>query len=285
MQHHRLSKSSRREFLEGAVVLALTEPAFVRVGKNQTSRKMPSVLAYVGSYSSPQGPEGTICHGQGIYLLEMDAATGALRQREVFPSDFNPSWLALDPSRTHLYSANEISNYKGTNSGSVSAYLIDPATGHLTLLNTVSSEGASPAHISVHPSGKYVFVANYQGGTVAVLPVRSNGELGVATDVKQDSGTIGSTRATSGPPGSFAISGHDKPHAHMIQADPAGEFVLASDLGLDQIFIWKFDVRTGRLSQVNPASVPLPPGDGHATSLFIPAANGFTRFRRRARRW
>ena len=271
MQYHRLSKSSRREFLEGAVALALTEPAFMRAGKNQTSRTMPSVLAYVGTYSSPQGPEGTSGHGQGIYLLEMDRATGALRQREVFPSDFNPSWLALDPSRTHLYSANEISNYKGTNSGSVSAYLIDPATGRLTLLNTASSEGASPAHISVHPSGKYVFVANYQGGTVAVLPVRSNGELGVATDVKQDSGAIGSTRATSGPPGSFAISGHDKPHAHMIQADPAGKFVLASDLGLDRIFIWKFDVRTGRLSQVNPASVPLPPGDGPRHFAFHPS--------------
>jgi 6-phosphogluconolactonase (cycloisomerase 2 family) len=205
----------------------------------------------------------------------MDPATGALYQRAVFPSDFNPSWLALDPSRTHLYSANEISNYKGTNSGSVSAYLIDPATGHLTLLNTVSSEGAGPAHVSVHPSGKYVFVANYQGGTVAVLPVRSNGELGVATDVKHDSGTVGSTRATSGPPGSFAISGHDKPHAHMIQADPAGKFVLASDLGLDQIFIWKFDVSTGRLSQSNPASVPLPPGDGPRHFAFYPSGQWF----------
>src|SRR5439155_4217715 len=135
MQYHRPSKNSRREFLRGAVALALTERAFMRAGKNQaSSRKMPSVLAYVGTYSSPQGPEGTIGHGQGIYLLEMNPATGALRQREVFPSDFNPSWLALDPSRTHLYSANETSNYQGTNSGSVSAYLIDPATGRLTLL-------------------------------------------------------------------------------------------------------------------------------------------------------
>jgi 6-phosphogluconolactonase (cycloisomerase 2 family) len=275
MRYHRFSKTSRREFMRGAVALALTGPVLPRVGKNQTSQKMRSVLAYVGAYSSPQGPEGSIGHGQGIYLFEMNPATGALYQRAVFPSDFNPSWLALDPSRTHLYSANEISNYNGTNSGSVSAYLIDPATGHLTLLNTVSSEGASPAHISVHPSGQYVFVANYQGGTVAVLPVRSNGELGVATDVKHDSGTIGSTRATSGPPGSFAISGHDKPHAHMIQADPAGKFVLASDLGLDQIFIWKFDVRTGRLSQTNPASVPLPPGDGPRHFAFYPSGQWF----------
>src|SRR5437879_7187307 len=208
MQGHRLGKSSRREFIRGSAALALTGPGFMSLGK--------PVLAYVGTYSSPQGPEGAIGRGQGIYLFEMNAATGTLRQRDVFPSDSNPSWLALSPSRTHLYSANEISNYKGTNSGSVSAYSIDPATGRLTLLNTASSEGASPAHISVHPSGKYVFVANYQGVTVAVLPVGSNGELGVATDVKQDSGTIGSTRATRGPPRSFAIGAHDNRPAHML---------------------------------------------------------------------
>src|SRR3984893_13792273 len=181
----------------------------------------------------PVSREGAIGRGQGIYLFEMNAATGALRQRDVFPNDSNPSWLALNPSRTHLYSANEISNYKRTNSGSVSAYSMDRPTGRLTIVNTVSSEGAGPANLIVHPSGKYVFVANYHGGTVAVLPVRPNGELGVATDVIHNSGTIGSIRATSAPPGSFAISGHDKPHAHMIQADPAGKFVLASDLGLD----------------------------------------------------
>ena len=77
-----------------AVALALTEPVFLRVGKNQTSQKMRSVLAYVGAYSSPQGPEGSIGHGQGIYLFEMNPATGALYQRAVFPSDFNSSWLA-----------------------------------------------------------------------------------------------------------------------------------------------------------------------------------------------
>ena len=79
MQYRRPSKNSRREFLRGGVALALTEPAFMRIGKNQTGRTMRSVLAYVGTYSSPQGPEGAIGHGKGIYLLEMNPATGALR--------------------------------------------------------------------------------------------------------------------------------------------------------------------------------------------------------------
>src|SRR5215470_19007298 len=116
MQYHPRDKSSRREFLQRAAVLALTGRKFMSLGR--------PVLAYVGTYSSPQGPEGAVGRGQGIYLFEMNAATGALRQRDVFPTDSNPSWLALNPSRTHLYSANEISNYKGGNAGSVSAYSI-----------------------------------------------------------------------------------------------------------------------------------------------------------------
>jgi 6-phosphogluconolactonase (cycloisomerase 2 family) len=205
----------------------------------------------------------------------MDPSTGALSQRELFPNGSNPSCLALDPSRTHLYAANETTTFQGTNSGSVSAFSIDRSNGHLTLLNEVSSQGAGPCHLSVHPSGRYVLVANYAGGTVAVLPIRPDGALGPASDVKPGQGTVNRTRATSAPAGSFAMSGHDRPHAHMIQADPSGEFVLASDLGLDQIFIWKFDAKKGALSANNPASAPLPPGDGPRHFAFHPNGRWF----------
>jgi 6-phosphogluconolactonase (cycloisomerase 2 family) len=222
------------------------------------------IFAYVGSYSSPQGPEGSHGNGHGIYLFQMNPETGALSPREAIPNPANPSWLAFDPTRTHLYSANE------TADGSASAYSIDRASGHLTLLNTVSSEGAGPAHLSVHPTGKYVFVANYAGGTVAVLPILAHGELGPATDVKHDQGPLGPAHASSAPPGSFAISGHDKVHAHMIQADPSGRFVLAADLALDRILIWKFDAARGTLSANDPPWVALPPGDGPRHFVFHP---------------
>jgi 6-phosphogluconolactonase len=228
------------------------------------------LLAYVGTYSSPQGPEGSRGNGQGIHLFQIDPSNGNLSLREVIPNGSNPSCLALDPSKTHLYSANETSTFEGANSGSVSAYLIDRSTGHLTLLNTVSSQGAGPAHLSVHPSGKHVLVANYTGGTVAVLPIRPDGSLGPASDVKKDEGDVSGTHSASAPPGSFAFSGHDRPHAHMIQADAAGRFVLASDLGLDRIFIWRFDAEKGILTANHPASVSLPPGDGPRHFAFHP---------------
>ena len=238
--------------------------------QEQASSTHNPVLAYIGTYSSPQGPEGSKGYGQGIYLFQMNPATGALAQSGLFADDSNPSWLAFDPSRTHLYAANEIGNFDGTKSGSVSAYSIDRSTGHLTRLNTVSSHGAGPAHLSVHPSGKFVLVANYEGGTVAVLRIGANGELGSATDIKKDSGKVGPEHASSAPPGSFAISGHEAPHAHMIEADPSGRFVLVNDLGLDQILIWRFDAEKGTLTANDPASVSLPPGDGPRHFAFHP---------------
>jgi 6-phosphogluconolactonase len=261
---------SRRGFLKSAAALAVTGPAFAAMGQRAVHEARGPILVYVGAYSSPQGPEGSVGNGNGIYLFEMNLETGALLQREIFSDASNPSWLALDPSRTHLYAAHETATFQGSHSGSVSAFSIDRPSGRLRLLNTVSSGGAGPAHLSVHPSGKYVFVANYAGGTVAVLPIRSNGELGPAADTKHDRGTVGSIHATSAPPGSFAISGHDAPHAHMIQSDPSGQFVLATDLGLDQIFIWKFDSKTGTLAANRTASVSLPSGDGPRHFAFHP---------------
>ena len=178
---------SRRGFLT-ATTLAAASAALPAVAQNPATPVRKPLLAYVGSYSSPQGPEGSKGYGRGIYLFEMDPATGALVQREVFANDANPSWLALNPARTHLYAANETATYQGANSGSVSAYAINRSNGHLTLLNTVSSEGAGPAHLSVHPAGKHVLVANYAGGTVAVLPLGAGGELRPATDVKTGRG-------------------------------------------------------------------------------------------------
>lgn len=251
----------RRDFLKSLAIMSTLANA------QQSNKK---ILAYVGTYSSPEGPEGSKGNGKGIYLFELDTATGSFTQRELFANDSNPSWLALDRTGTHLYSANEISNYQGAKSGSVSAYSVNRGNGHLTLLNTVSSEGAGPAHLSLHPGGKHCLVANYYGGTVAVLPILANGSLGPATDVKHDEGKVGPIHAASGPPGSFAISGHDHPHAHMIQSDPSGKFVLASDLGLDQIFIWKFDAQHGKLSPNTPPSIGLPPGDGPRHFAFHP---------------
>ena len=154
--------------------------------------------------------------------------------------------------------------------GTVSAFAINRADWKLNCSTRVGSGGAGPTYASIHPSGKFLFVANYFGGSVAVLPILADGRLGEASDIKQDAGKIGPTKATNAPPGSFAFSGHDRTHAHMIQADPAGRFVLHVDLGLDKIFVWKFDARERLLAPNEHAAVSLPPGDGPRHFYFHP---------------
>ena len=188
----------------------------------------------------------------------------------------SPSCVALNAASTILYSANETELLKENDAGTMSAFSIDRSTGHLTLLNTVSSGGAGPTNLSVHPSGKFVLAANYFGGSVVVLPILPDGKLGPPSDLQQDAGKVGPTHATNAPPGSFAISGHtDVPHAHMIGTDPAGHFVISTDLGLDQILVWKFDDHAGTLSPNDPHAITLPPGDGPRHFAFHPNARWF----------
>jgi 6-phosphogluconolactonase (cycloisomerase 2 family) len=254
-----LVRNSRREFLAAAA--AATTSAAAAPGP---------ILAYAGTYSAPVGAEGAPGRGKGIYLFEMNPATGALTERALFPNAANPSCLALNASGTRLYSANETSTYEGAHSGSVSVYEIERPGGRLKLKNTVASEGAGPCHLSLHQSGKWVFVANYHGGTSAVFPIGASGEIGSASDVKRHDGVLGPDRAASAPPGSFAWSGHDRTHSHMIQPDPSGRFVLAADLGLDRILVWKFDAVAGKLIPGDPPSAAVAPGDGPRHFAFHP---------------
>lgn len=247
----------------------------------QAEEKNGRLLAYVGTYTSPLKnmkatqvdlPPG---NGRGIHLFEVDRATGAMTPTGVYEMGTSPSCLAFNADKTRLYSGNETERVGENEGGTVSAFAIDPKTGDLKLLNTVSSGGKGPAHLSVHPSGKFVLVANYFGGSVAVLPIKADGSLGEATEVKKDAGKIGPTKATNAPPGSFAISGHDQTHAHMIEADPSGKFVIHVDLGLDQILVWKFDAEKGMLTPAEAPFVSLPPGDGPRHFAFHPNGRWF----------
>jgi len=250
-----MRKPTRREFVRAVSAWSVVVPLTARSRQRRSNAK--PILAYAGTYSSRGGQN----HGQGIHILELNLSNGALAPKEIVKSESNPSWLTFNRNRTHLYSANELAD-PNTGSGSVSSYTVDPASGSLTLLNTVSSEGAGPAHMSIHPAGKYALVANYGGGSVAVLPIQPDGRLASASDVKRHQGTVGPIQPSSAAAGSFAISGHDRPHAHMIEADPSGRFVLAADLGLDEIRIWRFDDVKGTLVPNDPPSAAVPPGDG-----------------------
>ena len=271
---------SQRSFLKATILLVIGAVFFLCLHVQAADAKAP-LMAYVGTFSSPlQNVRSTQVdlppgNGRGIHLFQVDRVTGALSPAGVFEQTTSPSCLAINSAGTRMYSANETDKMDDAESGSVSAFAIDRSSGQLILLNTVSSGGKGPTYVSIHPSGRFILVANYFGGSVAVLPILPDGKLGPASDVKKDAGPLGPKKATNAPPGSFAISGHDVPHAHMIASDPAGRFVISTDLAFDQILIWKFDDRTGVLSPNDPATISLPPGDGPRHFAFHPAGRWF----------
>src|SRR5262249_43704131 len=146
---------------------------------------------------------------KGIYRFDFDPASGKLTSRALAAEAKNPSFVAIDPDRRFLYAVSEVDNIDGKNSGAISAFAIDHSSGNLTLLNHQSSGGAGPCYLVVDRAGKHVLVANYGGGSVAVLPIGSDGRLGKATAFIQHTG--------SGP----NPQRQEKPHAHSINLDAA----------------------------------------------------------------
>lgn len=249
--------------------------------QHQSEPARRPLIAYVGTFSSPLRdvlatqvdlPPG---NGRGVHFFQVNRETGALTPAGVHEMGTSPSCLARNTAGTRLYSANETDRAGQGKEGTISAFAINQNDGKLELLNTVASGGAGPTFVSMHPSGRFVLVANYFGGSVAVLPTLTDGRLGAATDIKNAAGKLGPTRAKNAPPGSFAYSGHDRTHAHMIQADRSGRFVLHADLGLDQIFVWKFDEAKGALIPAESPTVSLPPGDGPRHFYFHPNGRWF----------
>ncbi len=182
------------------------------------------MFVYVGAYTEP--PSGS---ADGIIVFRFDAGSGELHPVQNVPGVVNPSWLTLDEREQFLFAVNE------EDEGRVSAFSRDVATGTLRPLNDQLSHGAAPCYVSPDPSGRYVLVANYSGGTVAVLPVTASGRLEAATCVIHHQGS--SIRPEQ-----------EGPHPHMIRPSVDGRFVLVTDLGTDQVLVYRLDPNTGQLA-------------------------------------
>jgi len=209
-------------------------------------------FAYAGCYTP---------NGGGIQCFAVDRQTGALTSRALTTGIADPTWLLI--AGDMLYAASEV-----TPAGTVSAYRIDQTTGSLRLINRVDAAGGKPVHLSLHPAGRHLFVANYDGGTIAVLPIGADGSLEPASDIKTDRGCVGPAKPTNAPPGSFADSGHDGPHAHYVESDPSGRFVLHTDLGQDRIYVWQFEA--GALTPAATPFITAVPGSGPRHLVWAP---------------
>lgn len=237
---------SRREFIAMSA-MGLVELAGL------TRRAAPagdSVLLYVGTYTEDRA--------EGIHLVRFDTASGELRLVGAVNAGPNPSFLAVHPNGRVLYAVNEVDTWKGRASGGVSAFAIDPVTGGLTLLGDQSSEGTGPCYVSVDRSGRAALVANYGGGSVALLPILPNGGLAPASAVARHRGT--------GPD----AERQEAAHAHCIIAEPSNRFALAADLGMDRVFVYRLDLEQNALHHVEHGDARLRPGSGPRHIAFHP---------------
>jgi 6-phosphogluconolactonase len=236
-----------------AIILAALSAPFLLTlyaGAAERAASKSKYLVYVGTYTE----KGS----KGIYGYRFDPATDQLTSLGLAAETVDPSFLAVDPSRRFLYAVNEISQYEGRSSGGVSAFAIDHGTGKLTFLNEVPSGGAGPCHVSLDKTGRYVLVANYGGGSLAVFPILKDGRLGEASAFVQHHGASVNPQRQEGP------------HAHSIYASPDNRFVLSADLGLDEVLVYRFDVEKGTLKPNYPAFAVVSSGAGPRHFAFHP---------------
>ncbi len=203
-------------------------------------------LLYVGTYT-----EGT--QSEGIYLVRMDRRSGELLQVGALKAGANPSFLSIHPNGRVLYAVNELDQ-----AGAVSAFAIERAGGALTRLNEQPSGGGAPCYVSVERSGRAVLVANYGGGSVALLPLEPKGALAPA-HVVQHTG--------KGP----TPERQEAPHAHCIIPDRSNRFALAADLGADRVFVYRLDLDGQSLRHIEEGEAVMRPGAGPRHLAFHPA--------------
>ncbi len=226
---------SRRDFLAASAI------SLIGLARGAES---DGDLLYVGTYT-----EGT--RSEGIYLVRMDRRSGQLRRVGSVDAGANPSFLAIHPNGRVLYAVNELEK------GAVRAFAIARDTGALTRLNEQPSEGGAPCYVSVDRSGRVVLVANYTGGSVALLPIQPDGALAPAAQVVQHTG--------KGP----NAERQEAPHAHCILPDPSNRFALAADLGADRVFVYRLDL-DGKLLHVEDGDAVMRPGAGPRHIAFHP---------------
>jgi len=204
-------------------------------------------IAYVGTYTNQRPTPKS----KGIYAYKFDAKTGKFTSIGLAAETSNPSFVAVSPNHKFLYAANE------NRQGMVSAFAIDAATGMLKALNSVSSKGSGVCHVSLDKTGKWLFAANYDSGSVASFPVKADGSLGEAISAIQHQGS------------SINPSNQKGPHAHEAVVSPDNKLLFVPDLGMDKVMEYQIGA-DGSLTPNTPPFTAITPGSGPRHIVFAP---------------
>lgn len=219
-----------------------------------------SVIVFVGTYTEP-AYRGK---GEGIYSYKLDLKKGALEPIGTPLGVANPSYIAIDPSKKHLYCVNELKDYEGEPSGAASAFSLDPGSFELTKINERATGGTDPCHIVIDRAGTHALVSNYSSGSVCVFPIASDGSLGKGSQLIEHSGSSVNPARQAGP------------HAHSATLDPEERHALVCDLGLDRLVAYAYDGKAQKpLSRVEGLGLSMKPGSGPRHCAFHPSGKYF----------
>jgi 6-phosphogluconolactonase len=239
-------------FVTAAVGAAFSLVQTTPSAQSRGTSSAGEMFVYVGTYT---GEKST---SKGVYVARLDLQTGKVTAPELAAETPNPSFLAVHPAGRFLYAANEVRSFGDKETGSVSAFAIDGGSGKLTPLNQESSGGRGPVYVVVDKTGRNVLVSNYGDGSVAALPIGADGLLKPATSFIQHTGSsVHPTRQQS-------------PRAHSINLSPNNRFAYAADLGVDKVFIYRFDAEKGTLAASDPPFAAVQPGAGPRHFAFHP---------------
>jgi 6-phosphogluconolactonase len=199
-------------------------------------------IAWVGTYTRGKS--------KGIYAYRWQPGEHKFTSLGLVAESANPSYLAVHPNQPFVYAVNEVDTFEGHPGGSVTAFSVDTGSGQLKSLSRQSTRGAGPCHLAVDRTGRWLFAANYNGGSVAAFPVKEDGSIGAASAFAQHSGSSVHPQRQQGP------------HAHATVLSPDNRMVLVADLGLDEVLVYPIDPGAGGLATTDAGIVKITPGSG-----------------------
>lgn len=187
---------------------------------------------------------------EGIQLLVFDSVQGKINRLGGISGVSNPSFLALDPERNRFFAVSE------KEEGQVIAFTVDLLSGNIQEVNRQSTQGASPCHLTVDPTGRWLFAVNYASGGVCLFPIEEDGSIGAIADFIQHTGS------------SINRDRQEQPHPHSIFSYPDSPYLFVPDLGTDQIYVYKLDAAERKLKLIT--ATPTTPGSGPRHLIFHP---------------
>jgi 6-phosphogluconolactonase len=218
-------------------------------------------FAYVGTFTAGfvgGGGFAGLPPGEGIYVLRLDTASGAMEKVQTVTGLDTPSYLAVHPTLPVLYAVEREWSPDERTTGALTTFAIDERSGQLTQIARDRSGGNWPAHVSVHPSGRFALVANPRGATIACFPLGPDGRPGPIASTARHEGRGPNVRQPAA-------------YAHSVWPDLSGKWALACDLGIDRVMIYRLDEATGQLTPGEQPFAQVSSGAGTRHLAFHPS--------------